>query len=351
MSERYPVYAVILAGGCGTRFWPLSRRARPKQLLSLTDGESLLQATIARVLPLVGPRRVLVVTGGHLRDAVVRQASALRVPAENVFAEPEGRNTAPAICWAATIVRRRDPEGILVVLPSDHLVRRPAAFLRRIRQAVRRAAEGHLVTLGIVPTRPETGYGYLKVRPSGGRAPLRVERFTEKPDLPTARRFLRSGSYLWNSGMFVWRADVILEAFDRHQPAIAGAFASGDRVERFWGRLPSISVDYAILEKTPSVAIPAGDIGWTDLGSWEAAAEVLPRDRRGNTAPPGTRLLDCEGTLVVREDTGGKTIALLGVRDLVVVETPDALLVCRKDRSQDVRRIVELLKKEGRRCV
>ena len=341
-------YAVILAGGRGTRFWPLSRTAQPKQFLRMSGTQSLFEQTIERVRPLIPPSRILVITGADLHEQALRQSRRFRIPAGNVLFEPAGRNTAPAICWAAARLFARDPQAVMAVLPADHLIARPAAFLRHFKKALRLAEQQYLVTIGIVPTRPETGYGYMRSHAVGqGRAAIwPVEAFTEKPSRAKAEAFIKERCYFWNSGMFFWRADNILTEFAMHLPAVYDRlFAKTDaQVRRAWTALPHISVDYGILEKAENVVtIPAADMGWSDLGSWEALYETGTPDRSGNVLAGPIVALDCQGSYVRGQK---RLIAAIGLRDVVIVDTPDALLVCRRDLAQQVRGVVDQIQRQ-----
>ena len=370
-------YAVIMAGGSGTRFWPASRTLRPKQLLPLVGdasgaaaGEqdpsraSLLAATVARIAPLVPPERILVVTAKALAEATRRAVPEL--PAENVLAEPAPRNTAPCIGWATRTVLARDPEARVLVLPSDHHVADTQGFRDTIARALHAAAYAPLATIGIKPTRPDTGFGYIETgaplegpaSASGGHV---VARFVEKPDLVRAREFLASGNFLWNSGMFFFRAAEMDASIRAYLPALAegldrmGEGAHAPKLDEIFPTLPSISVDYGVVEplakeaaagRREGIAVVSGDFGWSDVGSWESAWELSPKDADGNAAPEGTVLVDARGNLV--RATAGKTVALVGVDELVVVETDDAILVMPRSRAQDVRAVVDALKATGR---
>ncbi len=353
MKSTRNIYTIILAGGSGTRFWPLSRKTNPKQFLSIVGRRSLLQETILRIQPIVAKNHIYCVTNQLHRRMVKKQIAGFAIPASHILSEPEGKNTAPAICWAASHIYRRDPEAVMVILPSDHLIQHPKSFLRRIEEAVKLAQENYLVTLGIIPTRPETGYGYLKTKPITKEGPvfLTVQKFTEKPSVPIAQQFLKQGNYLWNSGMFIWKCSVILQEFRKHLPDVCEAFhqAKGTAaVYRIWSSLPNISVDYAILEKAQRVAcVPAGDMGWSDLGSWESLAEVLPKDARQNIFKGDVVDVACENILVFAErQKKSRLIAVVGLKDMIVVDTDDALLVCRKNSSQQVKAVVEHLKRK-----
>ncbi len=342
--------ALILAGGSGTRFWPLSRRARPKQLLALDGERSLLQETAARLAPLAAPADLWVCTTRELGDAVRRQLP--EVPPEQVLEEPVGRNTAPAIAWSVASMPAAARQGVVAVLPSDHRIADPAAFrdvLARAAAVVER--DDRVMTLGVKPYRVEPGFGHLELgEPLPGDPQLRrVARFVEKPPPETAERFVRSGNHLWNAGMFVFRGATLLELLARHQPELAAGVAeiaaAPARAADLYPRLPAISIDYALMEKLDDLGTLPLDCGWSDLGSWEALAEVLPPDAAGNAARGDAVALDAAGNLLLA-DAG--TVAVLGVRDLVVVRTADAVLVLPKERSQEVRRIVAELAARGR---
>jgi len=340
------VYPVIIAGGSGTRFWPLSRARRPKQFLPLVSGRTLLADTAARLQGLAPLSRTLVVCGKRHAPAV--RAFLRKLPARNVLVEPVARNTAPAIGLASIEIARRDPEGVLVVLPSDHHVGDPARFREVLSTAVEVARSGALVTIGLSPTRPETGYGYIQVGESlGGHSGARkVRRFVEKPDGPTAEHYVQSGEYLWNGGIFVFRARTMLDAIREHLPELANGLERIRKAVSALGKvfptLPAISIDYAVMEKARNIAVLPGDFGWSDVGSFAAIEEVRPRDAQGNVASGKLPLLvDCEGCVVLGRD---RPLAVVGMKDVVVVDAGDAVLVVPKGRSQDVRKLVEALR-------
>jgi mannose-1-phosphate guanylyltransferase len=356
------IHPVVMAGGSGTRFWPLSRRSRPKQFLPLAGGAPLLRATVERLPPLVEAQRVRVVCGPSHAAAVRKMLPEL--PKANVVVEPCARNTAPCVGLAALHVAAEDPKGVMLVLPADHHIARPAAFRDALGAAARVAASGAIVTVGVKPTRPETGYGYLKVgravdgkvRLKKGLAPRAVERFVEKPDVATAERYLADGAYLWNSGIFAFRADVILEEIRRALPdlgqrlgEIAAAIGTGGYARalgRAFPACPSISIDYGVMEKSDRIAVVPGDFGWSDVGSFAALPEVRAADAQGNVAEGEALILDGRDNVVLaRKD---RPVALIGLDGVVVVDAGDALLVCKKDRAQDVRQAVDALQKRGR---
>jgi mannose-1-phosphate guanylyltransferase len=337
-------HAVILAGGIGERFWPLSRVDRPKQFLPLGGDRSLLRATFERLRPLVPPDRIWVVTSASQSRLVRRELPEL-APGR-ILREPRGRNTAPAVYWGTLAARAHDPDATVAVVPSDAWVPRAAPYRRAVARALAAAREeDRLVLIGIRPTRVETGYGYIEPGALLGRKGLReVRRFVEKPSAVRARRFVAGGTHLWNSGIFAWRAAVLEDAVRRTLPALAGAFAemggkrpSRSRVERAYRRAPSISVDYGILERSDNIAVVPARFPWDDLGSWRALERL---GRGGGFAHGETVLVDAPGTIAWGEDG---VVAVVGMEDAVVVHTRDATLVVHKDRAQDVRRVVEAL--------
>jgi mannose-1-phosphate guanylyltransferase len=349
-SDTPDLYGVILAGGRGTRFWPRSRRKRAKQVLAVVGEDSLITQTVARLRPLIPPRRMWVITNRYLRNEILNQLPG--VPPSQVIAEPVERNTAPAIGLAAYLIRRVAPDAVLGIFPADHVIGEEDEFLRVLRTAAQGAARGSIVVLGIRPRWPETGYGYVqfsKRPPAGGIPRLRsVARFREKPNLATARRFCKSGLHFWNSGMFVWSAATIIDALQRHLPstdAVLKKIAGGGSLERLYPQCENISIDYAVLEKARNVAGIACDIGWSDVGSWNAVYQLLPRDGKGNVLRGNAWMLDSKGNYI---DAHGKFVAAIGVEDLIVVDTSDALLIARRDRAQDVSRVVKWLEEQRR---
>jgi mannose-1-phosphate guanylyltransferase len=364
-DEPGGLYAVIPAGGSGTRLWPLSRAGHPKFLHPLTGTDaSLLQATVHRLSPLTDPGHVFVVTGVAHAAAVSRQLTG--VPEENILVEPSPRDSCAAIALAAAVIARREPEAIMGSFAADHLIADGDRFIEVLRHAMSGAAQGLLMTLGIAPTRPETGYGYLQCGGViGDSAVLAVEEFKEKPSYETAESYVNSGTYLWNAGMFVWRVDVFLAELARQQPQLAAgisriaqAWDSPAREEvlgEVWPTLPRISVDYAVMEGAATVGrvgtVP-GDFGWNDVGDFHTLGEVLAADTSGNVvvgkeamAKPGVLLRETEGLVVV--PNSGRLVAALGIRDLIIVDTPDAVLVCPRDRAQEVKHLVDQLKESG----
>jgi mannose-1-phosphate guanylyltransferase len=353
------VYALILAGGAGTRFWPASRVALPKQLLPLVGSSALITQTAERVLPLVGWERLLVATGKHLVEQTAELLTELL--AGNMLVEPAPRNTAPCIGWAAFRVARTDPDGVLIVLPSDHHVQDLEGFAEALAEAVRSAASGMITTIGIRPTHAETGYGYIELAEEAtGQSALPALRFVEKPDRARAEAFVAGGRHLWNAGMFIFRARDMVAAIRAHMPLLAEGLDAIDRaavqgeedaaVERIFPTLPSISIDHGVMDHLDRFAVVPGDFGWSDVGSFQTAWELADKDMAANAAPHGTVLLDARRNLVLdlrKKAPERRVIALVGVEDLVVVETDDALLVVPRSRSQDVKEVVAALKGRG----
>ena len=353
---RRSYYGLILAGGRGTRFWPRSRRAHSKQVLRFLGDRSLIQQTVDRLRPIIPPERLWILTSPPLRAEIVRQLP--EIPKNQILAEPAQRNTAPAIGLAAHILQSMDPEAVMGVFPSDHIISKPARYLRFVRPAFQAATERKIVVLGIQPRWPETGYGYIEFPKSvkaGSFEPIAVRRFKEKPDLKTAMRYLRSGNFYWNAGMFFWKASVLLDALREFQPKTATLLASlpAFKSRRFLAGMnsvfphcESISIDYAVLERARNVVgLATDEFGWNDVGSWNAVYELLPRDGSANIFRGHALVHDSSGNYV---DAEGKLVALVGVKDLVIVDTPDALLIAHRPRSQEVGDIVKKLEQLDR---
>ncbi|MSN25602.1 MAG: NTP transferase domain-containing protein [Geobacter sp.] len=353
------MYIVILAGGSGTRFWPLSRIARPKQLISLTGDRSMLQRTVERVLPLK-PKRILVITNHLQAEETEHQLLHYRSVPIDVIAESAARNTAPAIGLAAAIIAAHDPSGVMVVLPADHYIRDEVALRDTLLDSRHAAQNGYLVTLGIMPSRPETGYGYIEADMElRGEGPFPVKRFVEKPPLAEALRYLDEGNYFWNSGMFIWRADVILREINTHMPSLHSSlmrisfnddvWALSDleeQIKAVYQDVESVSIDYGVMEKSSNVQVIPVEMGWSDVGSWSALPEVVEPDGAGTVCINAAEhiAIDSSGCLIYAD---GRTVATVGVHNLVIVSTPDALLVCDRERCQDVKKVVELLGAKG----
>jgi len=349
------MYAVIMAGGAGTRFWPRSREAWPKQLLNLVNERSMLQNTIDRRGDLVKPEDVFVVSTRVQADAIRKQLD--QIPPENILVEPKGKNTAPCIGLAALHVRRRDPDAVMVVLPADHLIQAGPGVQRLLLKAEKLARDhAALVTLGVQPTYPSTGYGYIQFGEpiEGDGEAYWVRTFAEKPTLEVAKRFLESGDFLWNSGIFIWKAETILGQIEEHLPELyeglleidskLGAPDEEETVRRVYCQIRSISIDYGVMERAQRVIVLRATFRWNDLGSWEEIYKISEKDADENAISGEVVALDTRGCLI---DSPHRLIATLGVEDLVVVDAGDALLICRRDRAQDVRELVETMRRRG----
>ncbi len=343
-------YAIIMAGGAGTRFWPLSRKSNPKQLLPLSSRhESLLQASVRRLAPLIPSERIVVVTSQMLAPRVAEQLPD--IPSEHILAEPVGRNTAPCIGWGTSYIQRMDPSAVIAVLPADQYVADEALYVSTLRRALDAAAQHSLVTIGIKPTAPETGYGYIEVGQALEETLYRVERFVEKPDLPKAQEYVASGRFWWNSGMFFFRADVLEAAIRTHLPELSTALLryadaakqgkETELVNQTYASLPNISIDHGVMEKTGNLVVVPGNFGWSDIGHFQAAWELASKDTQGNASVAKSILVNAQGCYI--QAPAEKLVALIGVTDLVVIDTPDALLIMPRDQSQEVRKVVDQL--------
>ena len=360
MAKNSNFYPVILAGGRGTRFWPLSRKRRAKQLLALDGKHTMIQQTVARLLPLAAAKKFWIITNEDLRAAIAKQLPKL--PKAQVLAEPVGRNTAPAIGLAAFLLLRENPEAVIGMFPSDHVIADEKRYRETLQRGIEVAAAGaNIVVLGIRPTRAETGYGYIEAGSAFQGEALRVRRFTEKPDPKTAAEFVAAGNYFWNSGMFLWSARTLADALREHLPKtaplleqIAATFGTrrfAATFRKLYPKCENISVDYAVLERRSAkgeqaaniFCLPA-DFGWNDLGSWTALHEhhtAKSNPPEGNlVASSGHFLMNARGNYVYAP---GKFVAAVGVSDLVVVETPDALLITTRQHAQDVGKVVKYL--------
>lgn len=350
------VYAVIMAGGKGTRFWPRSRESHPKHLLDILSSKSILRETTDRIRPLVPPEQIFVVTG-RLHCEKVRHDLDF-IPPRNILVEPEGKNTAPCIGLAALHVRKEDPEGVMVVLSADHFIGKEESFLKDISVAWEMAGRGpYLVALGVKPTRPETGYGYLEIGSPVStikrKIIYKVKSFHEKPDAEKAREFVKNGRFFWNSGIFVWKASTVLTAIERHLPdlheglkeigRVLGTPKEGDLVKEVYGRLEPISIDHGVMEKSPDVLMLKGAFQWSDVGSWDALWEIRGKDEWGNVFAGEVINVRSRNSFV---HSPKKLVAIVDVEDLIVVEDEDALLVCRRGSSQGVKEVVEELEKK-----
>jgi mannose-1-phosphate guanylyltransferase len=352
------VYAVIMAGGSGTRFWPVSRGAAPKQLVRIVGDTTMIQATVARLQPYIPAERVLVVTTAALATETRRQLPMLK--AEHVIAEPVGRDTAACVALAALVVRAQDPQAVMILLPADQVITPADAFQSALAAGVRTARDGNLVTFGIQPRFPATGYGYIHVGEHvgtiGGNVVNRVARFVEKPDLERAQGYVADGHYRWNAGIFAWTVELVISELTTHCAWLMEALAP---LEAAWGTaqwtqvldgvyqpLRRISIDYALMEKSQRICVVTGEFTWDDVGSWDSLYDHLPVDVHGVIARGPTLAVDCHDSLLVAET--GQLIAGIGLNGLTVVATRDAILVVPKGRSQEVKQVVDALKAQGR---
>ncbi|HKL87622.1 MAG TPA: mannose-1-phosphate guanylyltransferase [Salinibacter sp.] len=352
-STHYDMdYAVIMAGGIGSRFWPASRKEHPKQFLDVFGDGTLIQNTIARLQGLIPPERCLVVTHDRYVEKTQKQLPA--VPDENILAEPISRNTAPCITYAAATLVDRDPDATMVVLPADHVIGNVAQFHDTLDVAIDAAQEpGALVTIGIEPTYPATGYGYIQydgdAAEDAGLEAHPVRTFAEKPDQSTAERFIDSGDFLWNSGMFIWRADTILDQVETHLPDAHDAFKpvldAGDDVDtdtltQAFQNSPRISIDYGVMEQADTVYVVPGSFEWNDVGDWRAVYDLSDKNELGNVIQGNVIMQDSSRCLV---QAGDRLVVLVGIHDMVVVDTDDAVLVCNRESAQQVKQVVEYL--------
>ena len=347
------IYALILAGGVGSRFWPFSRELEPKQLMKIIGEKSLLQATVERVRSMILPGNIFIVTNSVYFHEIKSQVCGTGIPDENIILEPQGKNTAPAIGLCARIISQVDPEAVLVVLPADHYIKGVNGFRSTLKKAILAANQGKLVTIGIRPDKPATGYGYIRIK-SGVKSQkskiYSVDKFLEKPDLNKARKYFKDKNFFWNSGMFVWRSGVFLDEVKKFLPGLHKSLMSMRNItdiKRVWPGIEPISVDYGVMERSGKIAMVNADFFWADLGSWDALGEILPKDARGNILSEGTVSLSSKGTYVFNR--ANRLICTIGTNDLVIADTPDALLVCARARTQEVKGLVGMLKSLNRR--
>ncbi len=356
-------FNIILAGGSGSRFWPRSRENHPKQLLNIDNNSStLIQGTLQRLIPLASVEQTLIVSNHNHADETCRQLAEVNFPPGNLLAEPEGKNTAAAIGLAAQWIAREHPSAIMGIFPADHFIGDQVGFQKIVQEAQQLAEQGFLVTLGIRPNSPETGYGYIKQGDPLDETSFKIERFTEKPDAILAQKFLKEGGYFWNSGMFFWKAATFLDAMKRYMPDSykiiegiddlicdnKGKFSYKiftDEGKKRYASLPSISVDHGIMEKSrQSVVVPA-NFAWNDVGAWSALDEILPKDPEGNIISGDVLAIDCQNSIL---QGNHRLLAVLGMKNIIVVDSEDALLICDKSRAQEVKKITEKLKSDKR---
>jgi mannose-1-phosphate guanylyltransferase len=351
------MYAVIMAGGVGTRFWPRSRNRRPKQLLKILDDKTMIQATVSRLDGLITPDKICVVTTEPQIEEIKEQLPFLKPG--NLIVEPKGKNTAPCIGLSAVILKHRDPDAIMAVLPADHRILDEKLFRKVLAAAeVTASKQDCLVTIGIHPTYPATGYGYIQVNGKVDEINdidiLKVKTFAEKPDLTTAKRFLDSGDFLWNSGMFIWKANSILKEIEESLPELydglmeiekyLGTKSQDEVIKKVYCTIKSISIDYGVMEQSENVFVLKGEFDWNDVGSWEEIYKISPQDRDKNVIIGDHFIKDTSGCLI---DSPNRFVATLGLENLIVIDTDDALLICRRDMSQHVKDLVEAMKRKN----
>lgn len=347
-------YALIMAGGGGTRLWPMSRQDTPKQLLPLVEDSSMFATSVERLSPLFQPEQIYVVTGRKYLNAL--RAHAPQIPARNFIIEPYGKESGPAAALGVTVIQKRDPEAVIAILTADHHITKKEKFREVLSAAYELAQKGYIATLGIAPSFPATGFGYIRqgeqIGEFNGFSGYKSLGFTEKPNFVTATAFLASGEYTWNSGMFIWKASQAMTEFQRQQPAMYSQFVElartvdtpeyENKLETIWEQVEKISLDYAVMEGAEQMAVIPAEFGWNDVGSWSSMYDVLKLDKSGNgfKGQQADRvILDTKNTLVYSD----KLVVTIGIEDIIVIETTDALLLCRKDRSQDVKEVVNHL--------
>jgi mannose-1-phosphate guanylyltransferase len=350
------MYALVMAGGTGTRLWPRSRSAKPKQFLALLGERTMLQETTDRILPLVRPEQLIIVTGQKYVELAAEQLPD--VPRQNLIGEPSGKGSAPAIGLGALPMLRDDPNAVMAVLSSDHLIQKADVFREALKAAEELAQQGYLVTLGIRPTEPQTGYGYIQrnaeISTYNGFQAYEVQRFVEKPSRDKAEEYVQSGEYSWNAGIFIWRADRIMEAFGEYLPQLreqldaierAGGPSKPEAFGDVWESIESITIDYGIMERAERVAVIPVDIGWNDVGDWDSLTELAPKQDT-NVVQAEHVGIDTTNTLIYSDSN--RLITTIGLDNFLVIDTGDTLLIAPRSRAQDVKKIVDELKRHGR---
>jgi mannose-1-phosphate guanylyltransferase len=352
-------YAVIMAGGVGSRFWPLSRKKTPKQFLPIISKKSMIEETVHRLTPLFHDSKILTISNADQAQTI--QALLPQLPENNILIEPQGKNTAPSLLLATASIYLNNPSAVIAVLPADHLISDPDIFLKKLSAGAQLASQSpDLVTFGIPPTLPATGYGYIQFSQDKPISVLdenfySVQEFKEKPDYEQAVHFLKEGNYFWNSGMFLWQAKTFAEKLEQHSPSLytywlkileALKEKNGEKISEIFAEIPSISIDYALMEKASGVRMCEGSFGWSDVGSWSALSEIWERDDQANTHRGQHLSLNAHNCIVYNPD---KFTALIDVQDIIVVNTGDALLVCHKDSDQKVKELVDTLKKKNQK--
>lgn len=350
-------YAVIMAGGGGTRFWPLSRQQMPKQLLNISGNDVMINESIKRLTDIIPLSNIYIVTNKKQKD-IINELILSDLPRENILFEPVGRNTAACIAYAAIAINKKSPDAVMCVLPSDHHITDEAGFRKILTKACKVAEEtGKLITIGIKPAFPATGYGYIRYNPEPESCidgAYEVGEFIEKPNIEKARKYLESGSYLWNSGMFVWKVSTILDNLMRYLPRLyksmmrikemMGMETEQAKIDSIYSAIQSISIDFGIMERSDDVLVIPGDFGWSDVGSWDALGSIFPTDENGNIVRAKHICMNTRNSVIY---SGDRLVATIGLDDLIIADTPDALLICPKSKAQEVKSIVELIKAQG----
>ncbi len=354
-SQSHNLYALILAGGAGSRFWPFSRVLEPKQFISIIGKESLLQNTVRRLEGLIKPKQIFFITNQVYFFELKKQIEKFHIPDENIILEPQGKNTAPAIGLCARLIGEKNKDAVLAVFPADHYIKNIRKFQGCVSRALKCAGSDFLVTIGIKPNKPATGYGYIKIKSKVKSKKsklnyLEVDKFLEKPSLDKAKEYIRSRDYFWNSGMFIWKVSVFREELAKYMPELYSQLRSiqtKDDIEKVWDKIKPISVDYGIMEHSKKIALVPADFYWSDLGSWDVLDELQRKDKSGNALPGNS--LDCGSQGLSAFSRGDRLIATIGLKNLIIADTPDALLVCDKQKTQEVKKIVEKLKSGDRK--
>lgn len=346
-------YAIILAGGAGTRFWPLSREELPKQFLRIIGKNSLLEETIKRIRPVVADKNIFIITNQIYLSKIKAQIKRFNIPIENIILEPGPLNTLPAIALGAQIINLKDPLGNLLVLPSDHYIKDSIRFRQVISKALDVARSGSLCLIGIKPDSPCTGYGYIQAGVKKGKDAFYVKSFKEKPLINEAKRLFKKKSIFWNSGIFCFKSEVILREIQSYRPRLYRQIIRikyKQDIDRIWHRIRPVSIDYGLLEKSKKLIMVTAKFYWRDLGSWDALCDVLPKERKNNIILSDSINLDSTNTFIYSE-VPKRFIATVGLEDTIIVDTKDALLVCRKEKSQKIKKLVGFLKKKRKKCV
>lgn len=337
-------YAIILAGGVGSRFWPLSRNTEPKQFLNFYSKKPMIEETIERISPLIKKENIYISTNKIYRQKIETGMKKLGIPLKNILFEPNSKNTFPPIALLSQKINKLDPQAVVAVLPCDHVITNNKRFVSLLKRAAEAASRGNIVTFGVIPKRPETGYGYIKIKARGkGPRVYEIEKFIEKPDLLTAKKLIRDKRNYWNSGIFIFKPEVLLAETKSILPEVYKNITTQGNFEKLWKKLPSISIDYAIMEKTKKIVLLPADYGWLDLGSWQAIEEVLKKDKNGNIFRGNYLDINSKDSIVW---AGSRLIATVGLKDVIVVDTKDSLLICSKDKTQDVKKVVQRLKQK-----